>query len=266
VTTTSPADTPEAPPASPVDPRFRARRAAVQRELGRRRLRILVTVASVVVAVGAAYLAVESPFLDVDRVDVVGTRHLPVDEVRRVVEVAHGDALLRIDLGAVERRVEALPWVADADASRDLPGALRVHVTERAPVAFVRGDDGTATLVAADGTVLGVVLVPPPEAVEITGVRRVPSPGSVLSPPAAAGAVAQLPPALATRVGVIALRDGGDVALGLRAGGEVRVCSLDDLPAKGAAALAVLERVAPSPVDYVNVCVPGAPVARLADR
>jgi hypothetical protein len=97
-------------------------------------------------------------------------------------------------------------------------------------------------------------------------VRRTPSPGSVLSPPAAAGVLGALPPDLAARVGVVALHDGGDVALGLRAGGEVRLCGLDDLAAKGAAALAVLERVAPASVDYVNVCVPDAPVARLADR
>jgi len=72
MTTTTPASTSptpaEAPPPVPMDPRIRDRRIEVKRAVGRRRLRVLLVAGSIIVALGLAFVTVNSPFLDVDRV------------------------------------------------------------------------------------------------------------------------------------------------------------------------------------------------------
>ncbi|HEX5614162.1 MAG TPA: FtsQ-type POTRA domain-containing protein [Acidimicrobiia bacterium] len=266
MTDTLPRPPAPAPPGG-IDPRIRARRVAVVRAQGRRRLRILIVVAAVVVTSGIAYLVVESPLLDVDAVEVAGVAHLTPDAVVTAAAVPDGAALARLDTAAVAERVEALPWVASASVHRDFPGTVRIEVIERTPRAFVRADDGTVVLIGADGTVLGSAPSAPEGALEVLGLRRTPSAGSLLSPPGAAHALDALPDALAARVGTILLGEPGAVALGLRDGGAIRLGSLDDLVAKGAAAAAVLERLpADAALDYIDVRVPSAPSVRLLDR
>jgi cell division protein FtsQ len=59
-----------------------------------------------------------------------------------------------VDLDAVEARVEALPWVADATVSRRWPGTVVVRVRERTAVA-VAGVGSGAVVVDRHGIVLG---------------------------------------------------------------------------------------------------------------
>jgi hypothetical protein len=115
--------------------------------------------------------------------------------------------------------------------------------------------------------VLGTVPEVPDGVVEIVGLRRTPAPGSLLSPPGAASARDALPDALAERVDAVVLGERGAVALRLRDGGSVRLGDLEDLGAKGAAALAVLDDLPADVVlDYVDVRVPSAPSVRTHDR
>lgn len=246
------------------DPRIRARRIDVRREAGRRRLRVTLVLAGLFVAGGLGYLTVESPVFDVDHLRVQGARNVTTDAVIAAADVHRGDALLRVDTGAVRERVEALPWVARAEVGRDLPGTLRIVVHEHEPVAFVHRDDGTVGLLAANGRLVADADAPPPGAVEVVGLRRPPAVGEIVSPPDAPGIVTRLPGALARRVVAIDLGDDG-LALDIDGGGEVRLGSLDDVDAKAAAAVAVLERLGDAPFAYVDVRVPQSPTVRAVD-
>ena len=144
-----------------IDPRIRERRIEVKREAGRKRLRVLLGAIVAFVAVGTVYLTVESPLLDVDHVRVTGVQHLDSATVASAAGVQIGAPLLRVDTGAVAARVERLPWVASATVSRALPGTLRITVTERVPVAWVRRDDAHLALLAADGTAIAYTDAPP---------------------------------------------------------------------------------------------------------
>lgn len=136
-----------------VDPRFRARRIAVRKQAGRRRLRRLVALIATAVAALAAVIVLESPILDVDEVAVVGTRTLDPALVGEAAGIDVGAPLLLTDLDAAARSIEALPWVAEADVSRDLPNRVTVEVTERVPSALV-SIGGSTALVDASGYVL----------------------------------------------------------------------------------------------------------------
>jgi hypothetical protein len=242
-----------------MDPRIEARRAEVRREVGRRRLLVLVIVAVVVVVLVGAYLTVESPLLDVDRVEVSGAVHVSPAGVRTVAAIAPGRALLRVDLGAAARRVEQLPWVARAQVRRDLPGTVRIDIVEAKAVAFVRSRAVIAA-VGRDDRVIAWTRARPAGAVEITGVRRVPRRGELLSPAGTARVVSALPAEVRPRVRFVELR-ARTVAVVLDAG-ELRLGTVRDLAAKYSAALAVMRAYGTAPFNYIDVSSPANPVSR----
>jgi cell division protein FtsQ len=247
--------------ATPVsmDPRIRDRRIEVQREAGRKRLRLLLLAMGTFVALGVAYLIVQSPILDVDHVRITGTRNVTPDDVRSAAGVELGEPLLRVDTGQVARRIEALAWVQNARVERDLPGSLRVTITEHRPAAFVKNPSGGVSLIAPDGRVIARADAAPAGAVELLGVRRVPAVGALVSPPGAAALTRDMPAELAQHV--VAVDVGGNgITLRLARGGEVRLGSLDDLRAKAASALAVLAHRGDGTFSYLDVSTPESPV------
>jgi cell division protein FtsQ len=154
-----------------------------------------------------------------------------------------------------------LPWVASATVSRALPGTLRITVTERVPVAWVRRDAAHVALLAADGTAIADTDAPPPGLVEVRGARRVPAIGGQLTPARAAGAAAAMPPELAARVVAVDVTANA-TTLVLGGGAQVRLCTPTDLAAKGAAAVAVLQQLGDRSFAYIDVCVPQSPVSK----
>jgi cell division protein FtsQ len=253
------ADEPDGADAVEIDPRIEARRDEVRREFAQKRLRVLVIVAVVVVALVGSYLVVESPFLDVDRIEVNGALHIMPKQVRRAAAVDHGRALLRVDLDNVARRVEALPWVASASVHRDLPGTLRIDVHEARPLAFVRANGHVAVIGPGD-RVVAFTREPPAGAIEITGVRRVPGRDETMSPAGTSRVVSAMPAELVPHARTIALRP-DTVAVVLDVG-EVRLGDASHLPAKFAAAVAVMRTFNGAPFEYIDVSVPTDPVSK----
>jgi cell division protein FtsQ len=243
-----------------IDPRIRERRIQVTRAAGRRRLRVLIVIASVVGLVAIGAVVVKSPFLDVDRVVVRGTVHLTAADVKNAAHVELHSPLLLVNTGAIERRIERLPWVQHATVTREWPGTIRVKVTEYVPAAYARV--GTSVvLIAANGHAIARAPTAPAGTIEVRGLRRPPADGELLSPPDAAGITQHLPAELAQQV--VAIDVGGNgVALLLGRGGAIRLGSLDDLDAKAAATLAVLAQRGDKPFAYIDVSTPATPVLR----
>ena len=242
-----------------IDPRMRARRVAVVREQGRRRLRVLVVIVGAVAIGGGAWLAVTSPLLDVDRVVIRGTEQVRVTDVRAAADVRTGDALLLLDVGELERRIEAVPAVSEAHVRRDLPDELRITVVERVPVGWARRDGAAVAMVDGTGRVIAEAPAPPAGLPEVVGLTRLPEPGGRIAPPAASRLLEQIPAELRLRVGSVVVM-GGVAALRLVDGAEVRLGPATDVAAKGRTALAVLEALGDTRVSYIDVRVPGAPV------
>jgi cell division protein FtsQ len=243
-----------------IDPRIEERRSEVEREAGRKRLRIVLIVVGILVAIGAAFLVVHSPFLDVDTVKVTGATHISDRAVRSATGIDRGAPVLFVDTGAVRQRVERMPWIARADVSRQWPGAIASTVHERVPVAYTMRDASHGLLIDGTGFVIAEITEPPVGLVEIYGLEHFPRVGQRGSRAAAGTVVGRLPHELATRVEAIDVSDG--VTLHLRDGGELRMCTTDDVTAKAAAAVAVIERLGDTPFAYIDVCVPAAPASR----
>jgi cell division protein FtsQ len=256
--TTTP--TPTRPPEAPrINPRIRERLIEVRREAGRRRLRILLVVSSLICVGGIAFLAVTSPLLDVDRIEVVGAQHMTAAQLRVASGVHVHDHLLFVDTGAAARRLEQLPWIERATVKRDLPGTLKIAVVEYSAAAYVRVSGGVI-LVASNGHVIARAPAAPAGTVEVRGVRRPPNVGELLAPPDAAGLVRRLPIALARQIDAVDV-GGSGVALHVARGGQIRLGGTDDLDAKAASALAVLASRGGRPFTYIDVSTPDRPTS-----
>jgi cell division septal protein FtsQ len=264
-------------PRPSIDPRIRERRIEVLRAAGRRRLHVTLVIASAIVVVGLAYLALHSPLLNVDHIRIAGARHEPANVIKRAARIDHGDALPFVDTGAVERRLERLPWIADAHVRREYPGTIAIQVSEYRPTAYMRVGLQQVALIASTGRVIAYSKVAPLHVVQLIGARDVPPVGSRIPQPDAANALRQLPPRLRSLVHSIDVSH-ASVALGLRraapAGAvcgmpaaaiarsaQIRIGTLVDLADKGPAALAVMDHLGAQPFTYIDVSAPQAPVS-----
>ena len=250
-----------------IDPRLRARRIAVRREEGRRRLTAAL-VAGVVVAVLLVAWAVvfQSPWLSVSTLDIRGASYTERSAITQAAASVRGDAILTADLGQVRRQVEALPWVASVRVSRQWPRAVRIDIVERTPAAALFQADGTWRVVDLDGRVLAASPNQPAGLVPIVAGGAVVAPGAFVDGwrAQAITVAGHLAPTLSSRLADVHLDPVGGVALSLRDGGAVWFGNADDLPAKQLDVLAVLTSLGSEPVGIIDARVAGATVLRPA--
>ncbi|HVL06185.1 MAG TPA: FtsQ-type POTRA domain-containing protein [Acidimicrobiales bacterium] len=252
-----------------MDPRFRRRWVDARREEGRRRFRVLVGVTAVVALGCAGWAATDSVLLDLDRVVVEGVVHTSPEEARFASGLRIGEPMLDIDEGAVDRAVEALPWVKQASVRREWPGRVRIVVVEREPVAVAEAAPGAMALIDGTGRVLEWVPVPPPGLPVLAGLRPAGSPGTTLGADGVASlqVALALPAELRPRISGLApaAGDGGEVELRLDPEGMVRLGPPDDLDRKFTAIRAVLAQVDLGNLAVLDVRRPETPVLTRRD-
>ena len=251
-------------PVTELADRVEAGRSARRSRGVRRFARALLLLAPVL---GLAWVLLGSSWLAVDRVEVVGAVRVSAAEVERAVAVGSGTPLARVDTGAAEQRVAALPPVLAVDVSRSWPGTLRVEVTERTAVAAVVGAAGGAAgsagvsvadgvrLIDAGGVLFGAERALPAGLVAL----RVEAPGPQDPTTRAALQVhADLPVALRQRVRAITARSPSAVELVLADGKQVVWGAPGGTATKAAAALVLLR----TDSTVVDVSAPGVVVRR----
>jgi cell division protein FtsQ len=215
-----------------------------------------VLTAFVVLLVGAAM----SPLLDIRQVQVVGSGSAAHEAaIRRASGLHVGDSIVTVRSGSAARRVDDLPWVATANVSRHLPHIVRITVTERDPVAWVRSGSG-AVVVDPTGRVLWRADAPPSGLPELVGVADIGKPGGLVRPVVLPATAAALGPDLGSRAATVQLDD-GTVTVQVGGGPQLRFGAPTQLVAKARVASAVLAALGSSPVSYIDVTVPAAPVS-----
>lgn len=160
-----------------IEPRMRERRAAVKRAIGRKRLRWILAI-STVVLLGVAVLAVLGSNLfaiQQAQVTVVGAVYADPERVETVVDDLVGTPALLADTQAAEDELESIPWVEAARVRVDFPHAATIEIRERAAMTTYQGPDGRYRVLDRDGRVLDVldgypfayVLLAGPDAVDL---------------------------------------------------------------------------------------------------
>ena len=225
-----------------VDPRLRERRHAVSAAEQQRRLRRLIALAVVVVLALAAWGVSRSSLLDVDEVRWSGLERVDLVEASAIAGITAGEPISSVDAGAIERRLEELPWIRSATVDRSWSGAVTIDVVERVPVAQVMRTQGEWVLVDEHGVVLSdevTTSVLP----RLSGLAAAGAAGSQLSPHADAMLqVAMMMPAeLVDRFEGVSRDPRGEMWITLTTGDRVLLGDADQLLIKILSMATVLE-------------------------
>ncbi len=219
--------------------------------------------AGLAIVAGSGWALLGNRVLVVRSVTVTGTHLLSPGQVIVAADVPPGTPLLRVDAGAVTRRVEAIPQVASATVTKDWPDRLAIAVTERVPVMAVRMAGGGYDLVDQAGVIVRWAKAQPAG----LPLLQTSLPGAALRGSAevasAAGVLAELSPWLAGQVTAVRATPAApgteQVTLDLRDGKTVQWGSTGDAAQKNRE-LAIL---LPGSAHQVDVSVPGSAVTRL---
>lgn len=226
----------------------------------RRRLLALVLLAA---ALGAGYVfwLRDSPLVKVERVTVTGLDTPDAAAVREKLTVAARQmTTLNVDEAALRRAVADEPVVQSLVVRADFPHALTIEIVENRPVAMlVSGGDEVA--VAPDGSVLeGAKVEAGLPSVRVgslpAGTRLGSGPSRQLVAVAAAA-----PVRLLARVSSISFEPGRGAVAQIQHGPAIVFGKPDLLAAKWTAAAGVLARRESQGASYIDVRMPGRPVA-----
>ncbi|HEV8057822.1 MAG TPA: FtsQ-type POTRA domain-containing protein [Actinomycetota bacterium] len=233
------------------------------RSLGRRRRMTLIAVGSVALVIGGVTASRSSAF-DVRGIEVSGNDHLHRPQVVRIAGITDATNALWLDEGQAERRLEAEPWIADADVRVTFPLNVEIAVRERTPVALAQG--AVTSLMAADGTALGSGNVPRGlPVIELGGAGR--AEGVRPSPVGAARVLGAMTPALRVQVARVRVLLDGTLELRLRDGPTISFGTAGDARRKAVTIrrMLVWARTQGTPLRTLSVVAPLAPAATFID-
>ncbi len=82
-------------------------------------------------------LLTQSDYFRIRKLTVAGTRRLTAKEVTAQAGIEKGANILAVNLSLARKRLVAHPWIAAAEISRQIPGALSIRIEEQRPLAIV---------------------------------------------------------------------------------------------------------------------------------
>jgi cell division protein FtsQ len=229
-----------------------ARRRRIRWFRGRLRTGLIGLLAIVVIG-GGSWLLFFSSYLTAQQVEVTGVQTVSPVRVRHAATVPIGRPLARLDLAAIQARVESIGAVKYAAVSRSWPHTVRIEITERTPVAVVDRGNGLQD-VDASGVLFGNVAQRPAHLPLIRADASMDTDAL-----AQAGKIASaLPGSLIRQVNYLQLRSPENIVLLLHDGRTILWGSSADSTQKAEVAAVLLKRK----VRQIDVSVPGRPTTR----
>ncbi len=228
--------------------------------------------AAVALIAGVAWALLGSSFLVVRTVRTTGSQ-VPRATVLGAAAIRLGTPLIRIDTGAIARRVERITQVQSAKVTLSWPDAIVIWTKRRSAVFTVRSGSGY-DLVDSYGVVLrwtasrpaGLIALKPARSQTVAGGQAgAGQPGQLHREPAvlAAGAVVRtLPTWLRGRVSAVQADGPADVLLILRGGIRVRWGS----PGRGSAKASEMAILLRTKAGYYDVSDPATAVTGSAGQ
>jgi cell division protein FtsQ len=219
-----------------------------------RRLRPLLYAVLLLALVGTGvWLVFFSSVVTVREVSVSGNQTVSSVRVRAVAKAPIGRQLARVDLAAIQARIETIPAVESVSVSRSWPHTIAVEVVERTPVAVVERGAGLQA-VDDEGVLFGSYVRQPDDLPLVRTAADVKSEALA----EAARVVTSLRADIQARVESVDVASIDRITLKLTGGRTVMWGSAEDSQQKAAVLAVLLERRA----DEIDVSVPGRPTTR----
>jgi cell division septal protein FtsQ len=244
-----------------MDPRISARRSAVLKAQGRRRLILIGVALGVSVLVVGGWFLVHTSIFSARSVSVTGNVHETSAEVVAQAGLADRPPLLDVDAGAAAARLEQLPWVRSATVHVSWPDGVHIAVTEETARFTAATAGGKWELLSNDGRVLGDSPARPPGLLLLTVPQPPGEPGTVLSTKDAPGlrVASSLPASFVGQVTGVTVEPAGWVQLALTTPIVVDIGNAVELTAKYEDVSSILSGATLHNGDVIDVSVPDAP-------
>jgi cell division protein FtsQ len=75
-----------------------------------------------------------------------GRQRTSAGDIYRILEPYYGQNILAVDIGAIQQRLQSLPWVREAAVTRHFPDRLRTTIVEHRPIALWQPTMGQPTM------------------------------------------------------------------------------------------------------------------------
>ncbi len=229
---------------------FRRRRHA---GLWRRARRYVLGFLVLAVLAGGGWVVFGSGYVTAEQVEVVGNESVGEARIDRVARVPRGTPLARVDLAAIQARVERLSSVRRVEVSRSWPHTVHIEVTERTPVAVINRGTGLQAL-DSEGVLFGRYAARP-ERLPLVRTEPDTSAEALLE---VGRVVDALPSQVAATVDVVEVASIDQIKLVLTSGRRVLWGSAEDSAKKAQVLAVLLDR----PGQQIDVSVPGRPTTR----
>ena len=83
-----------------------------------------------------------TPIFNAKWIDIKGAEKVSGGEIRSAISYYQGINIFKINLPKAEKKLLAIPYVETASVHRKLPDGIRVEITERIPVAYMKFGGG----------------------------------------------------------------------------------------------------------------------------
>ena len=205
----------------------------------------------------AIWLLWFSSVVTVRGVEVSGNSAVGTARIERVAQVPLDRQLVRVDLGAIQARVEAIPAIRTVAVSRSWPHAIKIVVTERVPIAVVSRGTGLQA-VDVDGVLFGSYARPP---ADLPLVRTDPN-VKAAALAEAAHVIRSLRSDIAASVEDVDVKSADMISLGLTGGIKVVWGSAESSDSKAEVLAILLRNAKKDKIAEIDVSVPGRPTTR----
>jgi cell division septal protein FtsQ len=244
-----------------MDPRISARRTAVIKQQGRRRLVVLGVALGVSLLIVGGWFLVHTSLFSARSVSVTGNVHETTALVVAQAGLAGHPPLLDVNAGAAAARLEQLPWVRAATVRVSWPDGVHIAVTEETARFTASTPAGKWELLSNDGRVLGDSATRPPGLLLLTVPQPPGVPGTLLSTKDAPGlrVASSLPASFVGQVTGVTVEPAGWVQLALTTPIVVDIGNAVELTAKYEDVSSILAAASLHNGDVIDVSVPDAP-------
>lgn len=104
-----------------------------------------ITLGVIAISVIVVFLVLESPFYNVDKVEVKNTSSVALNEnesktITSIANELKGKSMYRLNADGVLKKIKAFPTISQASVSKTWPGNVTVNILRRVPIAYIETD------------------------------------------------------------------------------------------------------------------------------